>query len=40
MGTIGKDTNADPEKNLSYNVVTHLSNDLCGNKYQIFWQLL
>ena len=36
MATIGKDTNADPEKNVSYIVVTHLSNDLRGKGYQIF----
>ena len=27
----GKDRNADPERNLSYNVVTSLSSDLSGH---------
>ena len=32
----GKDSNADLERNLSYNVVTSLSSDLSGHGYHIF----
>lgn len=32
----GKDSEADPEKNLTYNVVTSLSSGLSGKGYHIF----
>jgi hypothetical protein len=33
---IGKDNDCDPEKNLTYNVVMSLTNDLSGKGYHVF----